>query len=220
MKNRMTIIAPILGVLALSAAGAAHAVDQYAASTKTCESVVNGDVKRAFSDAKGIEWDWDSVSEHESSNTLTLRGQGSYKGKSGKGRTFDFECEYDTKGSRVSTGWWQSSFDGKRHTIGSGTSTSAPSESDITRACQKAVKDKVSADFQPGVRSLELIQDSIDRTDTRGGQKLSGQGRFQGGGGDWRRFDFTCTWDDDEEVTDTTWRHLGDEKDLDRRSGT
>jgi hypothetical protein len=216
MRSRSVVSGATIGVLALAGAGIAGAVDPNAASSKTCESVINGDIMKQYSHAKSIAWDWGSVTEKKSSSAVTLRGQGTYKGKSGKGRTYDFECEYDTENDRVTTGWWQSSFDGKRHAVGSGTSTSGPTEDDIANACQKAVNQKVRSDFEHSIKTVELIDDSITGSESPGARNLKGQGRFQGGGGGWHRFDFTCTYAlEDEEVTNVTWKHLGDEKDLD-----
>lgn len=208
-----------LAILAALGAMPAHAVDANSASFRSCESVINADVKKEKPKAKSIAWEMSTVREHSSSNAVTYSGEGTYKGVSGKKRTFDFECKYDTKKNTIASGWWQSSVDNKRYTIYTGSSnshTSGPSEDDIQKSCLKAVDSKVRQDFEHSIRKVELIDDSIDATVSGSRHKLVGQGRFLGGGGNWHRFDFTCKYDaDDEKVTDVTWKHLGDEKGLD-----
>ena len=207
-----------LAVIGLATAPASAQVDPYAASTKTCESVVNDDVKSEFPKAKGIGWDMNSVTETKTSKReVHLKGSGSYKGDSGKKRTYTFDCTYDTKDNRVTAASWTSSFDRKQHVVvGGGSTDDAPTEADVARACREPVERVVSEGFPSTVGKLSFLEDTLELSEKKGVSHLSGEGRFRGGGGNWHRFEFTCAYDaDDEEVTDATWTHLGDERDLD-----
>ena len=207
-----------LAAIAWAGTGVAGATNRYSAAAKTCEAVINEDVEDEFPKAKNVAWNWDSVSEKETRNGIKFAGQGTYKG-SDKQRTYDLECVYDTEEDRVTSAWWRSSFDNVRHTVvapPSDTPSEGPTEAAVTSACERAVDATVREDFEHKIRKVELVEDSIERSERQETHKLEGQGRFLGGGGNWHRFDFTCTYDeDDEEVTDATWKHLGDERDLD-----
>lgn len=189
-------------------------VDPYATSTKICQMVINEDIEEEFPKAKGISWDMDSVGEEDAKREVRLTGLGSYKGDSGKKREFEFECTYDKGDERVSGAWWQSSFDRKRHVVvESGDKPETP-ESEVNQACRRAVLDEVREGFPSSVKNLELLSESIERSIADGVHELAGEGRFQGGGGTWRRFTFTCSYDAHEaEVTAASWRHLGAEED-------
>ena len=211
-----TSIAAVAALMVASAVAASD-VDRFAASTKTCESVINDDVKKELPKARNIEWDWDSIDEQKSANSVKLVGQGSYQGADKK-RAYEFECVYDTREQRVASAWWRSSFDDIPHSVVSGSPSEpeGPSEADVTEACQRAVDAKVREDFVHKIRTVELIEDSIERSASRSIHKLEGQGRFLGGGGNWHRFEFTCSYDaEGDEVESVTWKHLGDEKNLD-----
>jgi len=201
------------GVLA-AAPSAAAGVDPYAASTKTCEAVINDDVKREYPKAKNIAWNMSSAAQEEvSKREVRLQGSGSYKGDSGRGRSYSFDCTYNTSDDRVVAASWTSSFDGKRHVVVAAPRAEGPTPEEVAKACRGPVERLVSKEFPSSVGQLELIEDTLELAKRQGALRLTGEGRFRGGGGTWRRFTFTCDYDaDDKKVTDATWRHLGPEE--------
>ena len=212
---RVATLVLIGGMVGLAAE--AKEADPYAVSTRTCKSVVNDDVKEEFPKAKGIDWDMSTVRESEVKGGVKLTGKGGYKGDSGKKREFDFECTFSKKQESVTAASWISSWDRRTHVIAEDDgSDSAISEMELKKECRDAVDTTVRGDFEHGVRKLELIDSTIEISERKGTYKMEGLGRFVGGGGDSRRFEFTCTYDEeDEEVTDSTWKHLGNEATLD-----
>lgn len=211
---------PAFALLLSSASGVALAqqertVDPDSAPTRTCQALVIDSVKEEFPKAKRIEWDMESVRESDVEVGLLLSGYGNYQGGSAR-RRFDFECIYDAAKEQVVSAWWVSSFDRQRHVVVDIEGVSGWTPAQITKACQAAVTDLVTDEFPGAVRKLALVKETIERSENRGLHELSGQGRFQGGGGTWRRVSFGCNFDENaEEVTEVTWAHLGAESDLD-----
>lgn len=189
-------------------------VDPNALSTRTCQALIIDSIEEEFPKAKNVAWDMDSVRVTDTRGGVRLIGEGHYKGGSSR-RAFDFECDYSSKKDEVVSAWWVSSFDRKRRVVVEDESASPMSALEVGEACLSAVEDFVREGFPSTVSKLELIEDSLELADPDEFYELTGQGRFRGGGGNWHRFEFACTYDEtEEEVRDASWKHLGDERDL------
>jgi hypothetical protein len=179
--------------LAVATASATDAgIDPELESAQACGGVLQQHIKSTYPAADRISFDFARATLAETVLGDRLVGTGSYSGKSGRGRSFGFECVYDPFRKQVTKATWESSFEaGRTWSALDRTAEIDVRPGDVRDACNKALDERIRETWKR-YESFEFDPETVARGTNGSRFRVSGDGDFRFSSGASYGFRFQC----------------------------
>ena len=153
------------------------------AAQRACAAVLRDKVRAKYPNSGRVEVDSASAHRQGSNKQITIRGTGRVETRDAGWRRLTFNCIYNAPQSAVTS---------LRYDIAPASGSGG--QATPSYVCQRAVARKIH-DKHPASGKIRWLVNSINEQPAGTQTNVTGAGRIQTQYGDWRRFTFSCTYD-------------------------